>query len=90
MRIGIPLDDATFASLPEDQQDILSAFFIEAQETFRNIDTLKKSADGARYIPPESLKDKFLAIVRFGGGEFCPVRQQMQIFAFEGEKPTIH
>ncbi len=82
LQIGTPLDKEAFVLLPESQQDILKAFFTEADLAFKNRSTLKRSAGGSKFVPPQSLQDKYSAIVNFGGDVFCPVRQRAEKFAF--------
>ncbi len=82
LQIGTPLDKEAFVLLPESQQDVLRAFFIEADTALENEESLKKDAVCSRFIPPQSLQDKYTAIVGFGGDEFCPVRQRVKKFAF--------
>ncbi len=77
-RIGIPLTDETLASLPLTQQQILRAFFIEANILIKE-NILERCEDG-RLVPLESLQLKYDAIVRFSGDKYCQVRQRVQLF----------
>ena len=87
--IGTPLDDVTFTSLPDYRQEVLRAFFQEADALLDETKDLEQADDG-RYIPPESLQDKYNTITEFGDDEFCPVQQRVRKFSFKKEKPTIH
>lgn len=86
---GTPLNSMTLASLPKIQQDALRAFFIEADSTLRNKKSLKKETGSIKFVPPQSLQEKYDAVLRFGGDKYCPVRQRAEKFAFLVPSETL-
>jgi len=82
-QIGASLNDEEMASLPEDQQGILKAFFQEADANLESPDALEMNVNGMWFAPPQSLQEKYDTIVGFGGDQYCPVRQCVQRFAFK-------
>jgi len=92
--MGLPLTNTDIQKMPEPEQSAFRALLQEAKALTQNDsanDSLEMASDGRRFIPPESLFDKYTTVCgRYNGKQFCPINGMDKIFAFEEFQPVVN
>ena len=77
---GIPLNPETLAEMKTKERAFWEGFLRDAEVALVNAERKGREPP---YIPPDSLKGKFLtAIKQYKGGQYCQVQHLRRIFSF--------
>lgn len=79
-QIGVPLNEEIFSEMTEEERNFWVDFLGHAR---RVIDEKEREGKQKPFMPPPDLVQKYQkALADYNGGQYCPVRQLPQIFAF--------